>query len=51
MGETSILAGVVIGAFGGAAAGIAVWVVQLIHMQFREFRDKAHVYRWLHANT
>jgi hypothetical protein len=51
MGETSILDGVVIGAFGGAFAGITVWIVQLAHMKISESCNKARVYRWLRANT
>lgn len=51
MSETSILDGILIGAFGGAFAGITVWVVQLAHTKISESRDKARVYRWLRDNT
>ena len=51
MSETSILDGILIGAFGGAFAGITVLVVQQAHTKISESRDKARVYRWLRAKT
>jgi hypothetical protein len=51
MSETSILDGILIGAFGGAFAGITVLVVQQAHTKISESRDKARVYSWLRAKT
>ena len=51
MAETSVIDGITIGAFGGACAGITVWIVQLAHTLINERRDKARVYKWLRDNT
>lgn len=51
MSETSILDGIVIGAFGGAFAGVTVWAVQLVHTKLKEHREKGRVYDWLCEHT
>lgn len=33
--------------FGGAAAGIALYVVQQLHSQYKDWRDGERVYVWL----
>ena len=49
--EASILDGVIIGGTGGAFAGLAVWLMQLLQTKILENRDKSRAYRWLQANT
>ena len=51
MGETTIVDGIVIGACGGAFAGVTVWTVQLIHTKITEARHKTRLYEWLRAHT
>ncbi len=51
MGETTVGDGIVIGAVGGAFAGLTVWLVQLAHTTFEEWRHKRRIYKWLHENT
>lgn len=43
--------GIVIGAVGGAAAGIALSCFELLKSEIIEWHDKRKVYRWLVANT
>ena len=43
--------GIIIGATGGAIAGLTVWFVQYTHMKTIECREKKRVYEWLKANT
>ncbi len=33
--------------FGGAFAGISVWLVQLAHTTIDDWMDKRRVYQWL----
>jgi len=43
--------GILIGAVGGACAGITVWLVQSVCMWINESWDKRRVYRWMLNNT
>ena len=47
----SVVDGIVVGAVGGACAGITVWLVQLARTKFSEWLDKRKVYAWLLNNT
>ena len=43
--------GILIGAVGGACAGITVWLVQSVCMWINESWHKRLVYRWMLNNT
>lgn len=47
----SIVDGIVIGAAGGAIAGLTVWLVQHAHDRVVEQRERERVYGWLRDNT
>ena len=47
----AILNGIIIGAVGGACAGVSVWAIQLWYTKRLENRDEQRVYNWLHKNT
>lgn len=51
MADATVVDGVVIGAVGGAFAGVTVWLVQLAHTKYDECRHKQRVYAWLVNNT
>ncbi|MBU6142112.1 hypothetical protein KGO95_03285 [Patescibacteria group bacterium] len=51
MSSIEIWDGIIIGAVGGAAAGIALSLFELLKSRIAEERDKRAVYRWLVANT
>jgi len=48
---SNIWDGVAIGGTGGAVAGVTVWLVQLAHSKYTEYRDKKKIYTWLKQNT
>ncbi len=39
--------GIAIGGAGGAVAGLTVWLIQLAHTHFTDWRHKTRVYDWL----
>jgi hypothetical protein len=43
--------GIIIGAAGGAIAGLTVWIVQYSHTKWVERCEKDRVYKWLKENT
>lgn len=51
MSYHKIIEGVIIGAVGGACAGLAVSLVEYLHRKIVECADKNRVYSWLLANT
>jgi hypothetical protein len=51
MSTDSIVEGIIIGAVGGAAAGLTVPFVQYLHEKVVVCREKKRVYEWLHKNT
>ena len=48
---TSIWDGIIIGAVGGALAGVALWCIQSIKIKYVEFIHKRRVYNWLYKET
>lgn len=51
MADMSVMDGIIIGAVGGAFAGVTVWLVQLAHTKIDERRHQRRVYEWLLNNT
>ncbi|MBU6142163.1 hypothetical protein KGO95_03575 [Patescibacteria group bacterium] len=51
MSSIEIWDGIIIGAVGGAAAGIALSLFELLKSWIAEEADKRKAYRWLVANT
>ena len=47
----SIIEGIIIGAFGGTAAGVCIWFLNLRREKQIEQRDKERVYKWLLNNA
>jgi hypothetical protein len=47
----SVKDGIIIGAFGGAFAGITVWLIQVICTLVKDWWHKRRVYMWLRNNT
>ena len=46
-----VMDGIVVGAVGGACAGVTVWLVQLTATRLRERVEKRRVYIWLRDHT
>ena len=46
-----VLAGILIGAVGGALAGLTVWFVDYLHKKALLWIHRKRVYVWLSANT
>lgn len=46
--ESNIINSIVIGAVGGALAGLTVVGVQYCHEKWLECRDRKRVYKWMH---
>ena len=51
MAQQEIIEGIIIGAIGGAAAGLTVSFVGYLHQKANECCDKCRVYSWLRNNT
>ena len=51
MEESKIISGVIIGAFGGTTAGIAVYFTKLIHEKIVFCVEAKRIYKWLGSNT
>ena len=51
MVDLSVEDGIIVGAVGGAFAGVSIWLVQLAHTKIDEWRDKRRVYKWLLRST
>src|SRR6266536_3000819 len=49
--QDAVRDGVIIGAAGGAIAGLMLWGVEFVHQKSVEAIEKRRVYRWLKANT
>ncbi|MDO8909510.1 MAG: hypothetical protein Q7W55_13550 [Pseudohongiella sp.] len=49
--EAQISEGIIVGAVGGAFAGLAVCAVQYLHSKVVFFADSKRVYKWLSSNT
>jgi len=47
----STLEGIIVGTFGGAAAGLVIWFVQLGREKWREKKHKDRTYAWLYKRT
>jgi len=43
--------GIVIGAAGGAIAGLTVWLVQYAHDKITQKIERERIYKWLKENT
>ena len=46
-----ILSGIVIGAVGGAAAGIALWLLERVRECEKAFRERRRILKWLDGVT
>ena len=51
MNEISIYEGIIIGAVGGAIAGLFIWLLALAREKYQVFTDTKKVERWLFENT
>lgn len=51
MDEISIYEGIIIGAVGGAIAGLFIWLLNLSKKKYEDWRDTKKVDRWLLENT
>ena len=51
MAEMDIGDGVLVGALGGAAAGLALSAVAWLRSTFSDHCDRRRIYRWLQKNT
>ena len=51
MEESKIISGIVIGACGGTAAGLAVYITKLIHEKIIFCIEAKRIYKWLGSNT
>lgn len=49
--DITVLDGIIIGSVGGALAGIAVWVVNLLREKITEREHKNRIYKWLDNET
>lgn len=49
--HNTIWDGIEIGAVGGAFAGLAVWLTNLLMAKYSECRDKKRIYKWLYDST
>lgn len=49
--ECKILEGIVVGAAGGAAAGLIIVLIQYLKILWIEYRHKKLVHKWLLKNT
>ena len=49
--EEKIWEGVVVGATGGALAGITVYVIQFLHRKLNNCIESKRIYKWLDENT
>ena len=47
----TVMDGIIIGAVGGAVAGISIWMADLIHKKIIEYFHKKQVYEWLYKVT
>ncbi len=47
MHKANIIEGVIIGAVGGAIAGLVIWVAELCRQEFLKCRDTKRVENWL----
>lgn len=47
----SVVDGIVIGAAGGALAGVTIWIVTYLHTTTAERRDRKRIHAWLDKNT
>ena len=48
---SEIESGIIIGAFGGAAAGVILWVISRLNDYEIEWRQKNRIYKWLDKET
>ena len=48
---SSVIDGIIIGSFGGALAGLTLWVVEYAHTKWVERLHKGWVHTWLQENT
>jgi len=51
MDEVTILEGVIIGAVGGAIAGLVIWLLELARKALVKMWDTKNVEKWLQLNT
>ena len=50
MNEISIYEGIIIGAVGGAIAGLFIWLLDLAKEKYQEYKDTVKVEKWLFEN-
>ena len=48
---TAVLEGIIVGAAGGAIAGLTVWAASYLHERVLERRHRNRIYQWLVENT
>ncbi|MBX3695813.1 MAG: hypothetical protein KF790_11650 [Steroidobacteraceae bacterium] len=46
-----VFSGIVIGAVGGGAAGLVLWLTQRLNQYEIAWREKRRIYSWLHSAT
>ena len=51
MADLTVSQGILVGGAGGAAAGIAVYAVQLIHQKISDHCDSSRIFKWLKENS
>ncbi|MFW1056526.1 hypothetical protein ACEV76_01455 [Vibrio parahaemolyticus] len=51
MEKSQIIGGIIVGAFGGTTAGLAVYITKLIHEQIVFWIEARRIYKWLGSNT
>ena len=49
--EDKIISGVIIGATGGALAGITVYVIQYLHQKIADYIESKRIRDWLQENA
>ncbi|WP_292959205.1 hypothetical protein [Neptuniibacter sp. UBA6509] len=49
--DSNIWEGIVVGASGGAIAGLTVYIVQYLHEKIRDAREMKRVNKWLEVNS
>ncbi len=51
MEKSQIIGGIIVGAFGGTTAGLAVYITKLIHEKVVFYLEAKRIYKWLGSNT
>ena len=51
MCTNTVIEGIIIGAVGGAIAGLSIWVLEIIRKEIVKWNDKVKVRKWLEKST